>query len=51
MPNDCTNDLIIRGTHEDLEIFAKNHIKVDSRGIEYFDFNTIIPEVLRLFIF
>lgn len=44
MPNDCTNDLIIRGTHEDLKIFAKNHIKEDSRGIPYFDFDTIIPE-------
>ena len=44
MPNDCLNDLIIRGTYEDLEIFAKNHIKVYANGIEHFDFNTIIPE-------
>jgi hypothetical protein len=44
MPNDCENKLLIRGTHEDLEIFAKNHLRQNEDNEWFLDFNTIIPE-------
>lgn len=39
MPNDCENRLVIRGLHEDLEVFIKTHFDRN-----FLDFNTIIPE-------
>lgn len=44
MPNDCVNQLIIKGTNEDLEIFAKNHFRQNEDKEWYLSFNTIIPE-------